>query len=387
MADIVTFDPVNLRIIEIDAGGDNELNVIEIYSEWKVWVTSDPQNAGYPHAFEVIGGDPISGTLNLGTTFFLANGWKIRPAESNHRLTLIGNLWTRDGLDPIVDTIGTYRVTARQQVSNLVDSSVARLDLDQLLASVYIDVDRGVAGTGEGIGTPTNPVNNIADAYLIATSKKLRSYTITGSLTLDQNYDHWTFTGLSAHTDLSHALNINGYTVDQCVFNDLNMLGTMAGIVQARRCGLGVISGLDGHFTDCGLFSDVTLDDACFATFINCFSMVPGTARPNLYFGTNSQAQLRNWDGGIELRTMTAGCVVSVDLDTGRCGVNADCSGGSLTLRGTGDLVDNSAGAVTLDTGGFLSTNSIATEVHARGKLARRLNMAEEAAGVLREIE
>ena len=43
MADIVTFDGVNKIITEIGLGSpigsaDNELDVVEIYSEWKEWV-------------------------------------------------------------------------------------------------------------------------------------------------------------------------------------------------------------------------------------------------------------------------------------------------------------------------------------------------------------
>lgn len=388
MADVVTFDPVRRRIIEIDTGGDNVIDVVEIYSEWKDWLLADASRLGHPQAFSVVGGDPISDIQNLGSTFFLENRWRFQPSERNHRVELVGNLYTREpGEDISVDTLGLYRVTVVQRVSNLVDASVARLDLDQLLQSVYIDTARGVAGTAEGVGTPTNPVNNIADAYAIAVAKNLRSYSIRGSLTLDQDYNHWTFVGLSAHVDLTHVLNLNGYDVDQCVFDELNMIGTMTGRIMCNRCGLGVVSGLDGAFTSCGLFSDITLDDDCFCALINCFSMLPGSSRPAAFFGSNSQAQFRNWDGGLELRTLTDGCVVSVDLDTGRCGINTDCTGGDVTLRGHGDKIDNSEGRVNVEDSGFVSVDAIATEVHARGRLARRLNLAVEADSVLREIE
>jgi hypothetical protein len=81
-------------------------------------------------------------------------------------------------------------------VSNLVDSSVARLDLTQLLEGVHIDTTNGTAGTEEGKGTPTNPVNNVTDARIIANRDNLRAYVIVGSsITLNQDHIGWAFRG------------------------------------------------------------------------------------------------------------------------------------------------------------------------------------------------
>lgn len=122
MADVVTFDPIGLRIVEIDASGDNELDLVEIYSEWKTWLLADPVRAGYPPAFREVGGDPISQTQSLGTTFFLLNGWRIRPAESHHKLTIVGNIFTEPaGESVFVPTTGAFTVNAETRVSNLID--------------------------------------------------------------------------------------------------------------------------------------------------------------------------------------------------------------------------------------------------------------------------
>ena len=122
MADVVTFDPVNLRIVEIDSGGDNELNVVEVYSEWKDWLLADPSRLGHPPAFREVGGDPISGTQSLGITYFLSNHWKIRPAERDHKLTLAGNLFTDPaGESAFVPTLGAFTVNTETRVSNLID--------------------------------------------------------------------------------------------------------------------------------------------------------------------------------------------------------------------------------------------------------------------------
>ena len=121
MAAVVTFDPINLRIVEISAGGDNELSVLEIYSEWKQWLLDDPSRLGYPAAFREVAGDPTSSSESLGIAYFLQNGWKIRPAELSHKLTLVGDLfYDPAGLSCFVPTLGAFTVNTETRLSNLV---------------------------------------------------------------------------------------------------------------------------------------------------------------------------------------------------------------------------------------------------------------------------
>ena len=105
---------VNNNITELDVK-------IDIYSEWKEWVLLG-DNSKYLAALSVIGGDPISATRFVGSTFFLENDWKIRPYEGSHTLTISGNIFTRSG-DPItVPTLGNYNVLINLSTSNLVDT-------------------------------------------------------------------------------------------------------------------------------------------------------------------------------------------------------------------------------------------------------------------------
>jgi hypothetical protein len=118
-----------LRIIEIDTGGNNTLDVIEIYSEWKDWARTD-DNAKYPPAFRAVGGDPTVGSEYLDATFYLRNGWRIRPAEHDHRLVLDGNLYV-DGEDvpPDVPTLGGYSVNVSLKLSTSVRAISGATDI------------------------------------------------------------------------------------------------------------------------------------------------------------------------------------------------------------------------------------------------------------------
>jgi len=125
MADIVNFLTPALGpniIEEISTGSDNTLDVLEIFSEWKAWLLADAgARLGFPQAFSVIGGEPKTPTLDLGQAFFLHIEWKIRPAEHDHRLTLVGDLNVLGGVGNLtVPTLGEFTVLVEAQTSTLI---------------------------------------------------------------------------------------------------------------------------------------------------------------------------------------------------------------------------------------------------------------------------
>ena len=94
----------------------------ELYSEWKQFLLDDPSRLSLPQAFRYVGSDPISAVQSLGTTFFITNGWRVRPAELNHTLTLNGNIFTDpSGDDVTVNTLGAFNVRVVLKTSNLID--------------------------------------------------------------------------------------------------------------------------------------------------------------------------------------------------------------------------------------------------------------------------
>lgn len=134
----VTFDGPNQLILI----NENETAVdfgIDVYSGWKEWM-NEPwhENGKYAEAISVVGGDPLPGDRQLGTTYFLENGWKMRTWEGTHILTVSGNVFSRDGLDPFVDTLTDVKVTVNMNTSTLVETIETGILLG-LDAAVAID--------------------------------------------------------------------------------------------------------------------------------------------------------------------------------------------------------------------------------------------------------
>ena len=119
----VTFDGPN-RLILVNQGETILDFRADVYSAWKKWLMLEnhKQNAAFPQAMRSVGGDPIPGG-NLGSTFFLMNGWKIRTWEGDHILTINGNFYTEDGSDPFIPTLERWNITIRNNVSSLPQTS------------------------------------------------------------------------------------------------------------------------------------------------------------------------------------------------------------------------------------------------------------------------
>ena len=121
----VLFDGVNK--IAIIQDGVTEIDFQkDIFSAWKDWFLTDT-NSRFPLALTTTGGKDSTTILNgeKGISYFLDYGWKIRPFEGNHRLTIYGNVFTTDGSDPFIETLNNFKVTITMVVSNIIGTAVS----------------------------------------------------------------------------------------------------------------------------------------------------------------------------------------------------------------------------------------------------------------------
>ena len=108
----MTFDGLNKRII-LDSAS---VTASEIWSRYMDWLGADSNNAKWGLAMTQIGGDDLGGGLYVPIYVFLQNGWRVRPMEANHQLTITGNLFVAEGGSPLVNTLGNYNVIAQYTV-------------------------------------------------------------------------------------------------------------------------------------------------------------------------------------------------------------------------------------------------------------------------------
>lgn len=107
------------RIVQLPAGM-TRLVVRDLFSRWEDWMVAS-DNIKYLPAFRVVGGDALPGSRSLGLTYFLLNGWRVRPSEADQELEVVGNFYTEEGVSPFIPTIGNYNVLISLTTSNLID--------------------------------------------------------------------------------------------------------------------------------------------------------------------------------------------------------------------------------------------------------------------------
>lgn len=105
----ITFDGATKRVI-LDSAS---VSAAEIWSRWVDWAAT---NAEWLPAFRQVGGDALGGGLFIPPYFFLMNGWRVRPMESSHTLIIEGNLFVDGGGVPVVQTLGSFNVSAQYTV-------------------------------------------------------------------------------------------------------------------------------------------------------------------------------------------------------------------------------------------------------------------------------
>lgn len=151
MAEKVTFDGPN-RLIIINYGEDVIDAKVDLYSAWKRWFTASPSgdvsaNSAYLEAFSTTGGDDIGEGQTISPYYFLENGWRVKPYEDDHFLTINGNLYVREGGSPVVGTDGSYSVVAKlvvspQSITTVVETSASGLT-DEESYKLFSLPDRG----------------------------------------------------------------------------------------------------------------------------------------------------------------------------------------------------------------------------------------------------
>jgi hypothetical protein len=183
----VTFDGPNKLCIL--GTGVTSFDVVDLYSDWKAWILQS-DNAKYLQAFRSIGGDPLVGDQKISGYIFLMNGWKVRPQEVSHMLSVVGNLFAEDGSNPFVSTIGDYNVMIQMVTSGNsivttleTGSGLSLAEHDQLMA---IPLTEGGLTQGEHdqlMALPLDPVrlaSMVEDPYTFEQALRLMLAVLAG---------------------------------------------------------------------------------------------------------------------------------------------------------------------------------------------------------------
>jgi len=338
-----------------------------LYSRWVDWfLTSD--NSKFLPALRVVGGDPLPGSKKLGITYFLLNGWKIRPYEATHFFTLDGNLYCDDGSSPYVSTLGSYNVTIINSVSNLVDSTV-----QQLPEIEYASFDGGVSidsinGNDINRGTRQYPVNTLTVAKSIATERGFNQLHIIGNITIGSgsNISDYEIHGEdgSINVPKTTITLTDGCTTSNTFFYKAKITGVQNGECIFTDCIIDEMSNTHCQYNNCILIGPQTLKNAewlanhtvslnnCMSSY-NWYEINYNNSPVNMVFS--------NYSGKIKFSNITDSQTdIIIRLNAGAVWIDETCTSGKIAIVGIGTFINESSGTTT-DITGLLQGSAVNT--------------------------
>lgn len=286
-------------------------------------------------------------------------------------------------------------VKVPNQVSILANNSAGLINSEALnnqsflLGRVYIDTTgKGVAGTTYPIGTPTKPSNNWEDANTILTNNSLSSVNLRGSLVYS-GLNPSPYLGLSIYGEspINSIIVLDGRDSTGCIFVNLAITGQLNGVTTIRDCTLASssfeLSGLSGEVRESGLEGKLILDSTAtkLIKFRDCESAVAGVGRPEVDCNnTAADIQFRKYVGGIKITNFTAGNNMTLDVLSGVVELTSSCTAGTIVIRGTVDLIDNSgAGCTVVKDGTITELINAGSDVWTQAEKEQVLGDAEDA--------
>jgi hypothetical protein len=285
-------------------------------------------------------------------------------------------------------------------VSSLVDSTVQQLkeiEYASFGGGVTIDVMNGTAGTAFPIGTIESPVDNVIDGAVIADERGFHTFFIKGDVILSNtvNLENYTIEGESiAKTNIIIEPSALVFGTE---FVNATITGTLDGDNVVHHCAIQTLDYVNGHIHNCLLEEyTMTLGSAADAVFLGCWSF--GASQDTVPIidmgGAGRNLIMRGHSGGIKLINKTGPEDAVLDFESGRVIIDSTVTAGNITIRGIGQVIDNSTGTAMVNTDGVISQTTVAdavwdeqlSEHQVVGSTAEALGQAATASGLPAEI-
>ena len=230
-------------------------------------------------------------------------------------------------------------------------------------ARVYLDSVNGTSGVEIGVNaTSSNPSSVLADAKTIADIEvtKVLQFVSGSNFTMAQSFDGYELVNMGTGAIIV----LDGQSISGTLFNRMRIQGNDDGSNTQRtfydNCRFDGNTLGDFFSTDCAFSGDIV-----FAQASNTYTVdIPrpvSTSQPTFDFALLTSVDLicTRVSCDIELKQLAATSTAEIHGDGGNITINANCTGGTLTIYGNFTLTDNAGGAVTVVDDGRIDTGQI----------------------------
>jgi len=300
----------------------------------------------------------IAGGFTSGDVYKLVN---VTQCDING-----GNLVAVDGagstVSPVLPTAGTQvKITA---ASSATLQEQIDIQYSAFGEAVHVNTTSSYSGTDYPIGTPRQPVNNLADALEIAEFRGFRKIQLSNAITLTGlDFSNYVFNGISPGetiVTIDSSANVSG-----CAFELVKVQGDLDGVTYIANSVVGTITNAKGFINKCVFQGNITLNatNPFVPMYIfDCSDGIAGSGVPIIDFnGAGCSMNVRGYRGGISFVNKSGADDVSIDGDV-RVLLSSTITNGAFIIRGIGKVTDSSTGT-TVDTTQLVNNFTIADQV------------------------
>jgi hypothetical protein len=304
----------------------------DIYKEYRNWRRTVEAARTWDPLMRAAGNDPKGGGKYTPRFVTLLDGTRVVPYDENILIEVTGEAIT-DNADVDPDPFDTSTRTQPLKLyitppaAELVraEAEIAAVNRMSFDGGVTIDVINGVSGTDGLKGNKEFPVNNLADAMIIAQSHSFKTLYILGNLTLGATDSVAGYTVVGEDPSSTLLTMTAGNTTTAAKMKHLTITGTCGGRMDMTDCHLVDIVGLcasggDANIIDCMLMGSVQFKDIADRTFnfISCYGPSGTDAVTVDCNGCMADVNFIDWTGKITVQNINhADCNWSFNVDAG----------------------------------------------------------------------
>jgi len=359
---IITVKKGYMSVVQLTPTEIRELNTVTLHADLRD-LEDDEIGIVYDFTHNFVG--PITvGGVALAQVIEITNGYTITfeenavagspPCPVPYAVNLSGSN------NNVADVTNVNSVSIRSSNSAGLTYSKQVEDSAFNDARIWVNIDTGQAGSQYPIGTTGTPSNNFNDAVGIIAARTLPNrYHFVGdasitnnSLTISSNpanilgesdTEALLHLGASAGSPEVATFRVN---VSSFVFQHCQLDGFATGAATYDHCTFDGFDGFAGDAFQCNLKGTIVLDSvAASVRLLSCYSSVAGTGAPRIDCNNiaNLDFSVRDYNGGLIIDNFSdAGGAITIDMNSGHAQLSPTCIAGTIIIRGTGQLTDNS---------------------------------------------
>lgn len=285
------------------------------------------------------------GGIVYARTIEIINGYTVTFENGNYAVNLTG------ANSNVGDVVNLNQVSVRSSNAAGLISNAA-IEFSSFNGAVTIDATNGVTGTVFPKGTAQAPVNNVADAKLIANTRGITRFNIVGNFTFTtgDNVEDFEIYGTNPNkTTLTFESGALTEGVD--IFN-ATVQGEFDNLATFEDCRLLDIQMVEGYAYQCLLAGTFVVSGVGQTAFIDCWDgIVANGVYPIIDCGGSGRdISIKNWHGDIKIINKTGTDDMEINMNSGGTVlIDSTVTAGLVRLTGSMKVIDNSTGTADID--------------------------------------